>query len=80
VIRFILTLILVVSSRCAPFDQTKERKFTPIMIRRLRKLGIEKTQPNDLTDEEVSRFVRLDINPATITGEIQSKQLVNLSV
>lgn len=37
------------------------------MLRRLAKLGINKTQPEDLTPEEVSRFVRLDIDPASIT-------------
>src|SRR4030065_84040 len=33
------------------------------MLRRLKKLGIEKTDPNDLTPEERSRFGRLDIDP-----------------
>ena len=37
------------------------------MLRRLRKLGIDKTEPADLTAEERSRFARLDIDPATIT-------------
>ncbi len=37
------------------------------MLKRLKKLGIDKTDPNDLTDEEVSRFVRLDIDPETLT-------------
>ncbi len=37
------------------------------MLRRLHKLGIEKTNPNDLTPEERSRFARLDIDPDTIT-------------
>ncbi|KAK9472078.1 formate--tetrahydrofolate ligase-domain-containing protein [Dipodascopsis tothii] len=43
------------------------RKFTPVMLRRLKKLGIDKTEPNDLTPEEISRFARLDIDPDTIT-------------
>lgn len=43
------------------------RKFAPIMFRRLKKLGIDKTNPDDLTDEEVTRFARLDIDPETIT-------------
>lgn len=34
---------------------------------RLKKLGITKTDPSELTDEEKSKFVRLDIDPATIT-------------
>jgi methylenetetrahydrofolate dehydrogenase (NADP+)/methenyltetrahydrofolate cyclohydrolase/formyltetrahydrofolate synthetase len=44
-----------------------ERKFIPIMFRRLKKLGIDKTNPDDLTKEEISRFARLDIDPETIT-------------
>ncbi|KAJ4151065.1 hypothetical protein LMH87_011782 [Akanthomyces muscarius] len=43
------------------------RKFAPIMFRRLKKLGIDKVNPDDLTEEEVSRFARLDIDPETIT-------------
>ncbi|KAJ1920321.1 tetrahydrofolate synthase [Mycoemilia scoparia] len=42
------------------------RKFSPIMITRLKKLGIDKTNPDDLTEEEVSKFVRLDIDPERI--------------
>ena len=37
------------------------------MLRRLRKLGISKTDPNELTPEERSRFARLDIDPDSIT-------------
>ena len=44
-----------------------ERKFQQIMFRRLKKLGIEKTDPNELTEEEIRRFARLDIDPETIT-------------
>jgi len=36
-------------------------------LRRLKKLGINKTDPNDLTPDERSRFARLDIDPASIT-------------
>jgi methylenetetrahydrofolate dehydrogenase (NADP+) / methenyltetrahydrofolate cyclohydrolase / formyltetrahydrofolate synthetase len=43
------------------------REFQPIMFRRLKKLGIEKTDPDDLTEEEIRRFARLDIDPETIT-------------
>lgn len=43
------------------------RTFPTSMLRRLKKLGIEKTNPDDLTPEEVSKFVRLDIDPETIT-------------
>ncbi|KPI85974.1 formate--tetrahydrofolate ligase (FTHS) [Leptomonas seymouri] len=41
--------------------------FTPIMHRRLRKLGIEKTDPKELTAEERVRFARLDVDPETIS-------------
>ena len=37
------------------------------MFRRLRKLGFAKTDPNQLTAEERSRFARLDIDPDSIT-------------
>ncbi|MFT5194739.1 MAG: methylenetetrahydrofolate dehydrogenase (NADP+)/methenyltetrahydrofolate cyclohydrolase [Cellvibrionaceae bacterium] len=43
------------------------RSFSPSMLRRLKKLGIDKTNPEDLTAEEASRFARLDIDPDTIT-------------
>ncbi|KAL6946589.1 tetrahydrofolate synthase [Hanseniaspora osmophila] len=43
------------------------RKFTPTMLKRLEKLGINKTNPDDLTKEEAGRFARLDIDPETIT-------------
>uniref|UniRef100_A0A2K6CBJ0 C-1-tetrahydrofolate synthase, cytoplasmic n=1 Tax=Macaca nemestrina TaxID=9545 RepID=A0A2K6CBJ0_MACNE len=45
------------------------RKFSDIQIRRLKKLGIEKTDPTTLTDEEINRFARLDIDPETITWQ-----------
>mmetsp|Transcript_10164 Transcript_10164/g.15209 ORF Transcript_10164/g.15209 Transcript_10164/m.15209 type:complete len:643 (+) Transcript_10164:68-1996(+) len=40
---------------------------SPIMIRRLKRLGIEKEDAESLTEEEKSKFVRLDIDPHTIT-------------
>jgi methylenetetrahydrofolate dehydrogenase (NADP+)/methenyltetrahydrofolate cyclohydrolase/formyltetrahydrofolate synthetase len=51
---------------CPP-DKEGNRKFSPSMLRRLEKLGINKTDPNDLTEEERSRFARLDIDPDSIT-------------
>ncbi len=51
---------------CPP-DKKGNRRFSPTMLRRLKKLGINKTDPNELTSEERSRFARLDIDPATIT-------------
>lgn len=43
------------------------RTFSKPMIARLHKLGINKTNPSDLTEEEAARFARLDIDPATLT-------------
>src|SRR6202142_1901906 len=51
---------------CPP-DKKGNRRFSPSMLRRLKKLGIAKTDPNELTPEERSRFARLDIDPETIT-------------
>ena len=51
---------------CPP-DGQGNRRFSGVMLRRLAKLGIDKTDPNELTAEERSRFVRLDIDPDTIT-------------
>ncbi|CAN6609306.1 C-1-tetrahydrofolate synthase, cytoplasmic [Trichomonascus vanleenenianus] len=44
-----------------------ERKFSPTMLKRLNKLGITKTNPDDLTPEEITKFARLDVDPETIT-------------
>uniref|UniRef100_A0A8C3LWL9 formate--tetrahydrofolate ligase n=1 Tax=Chrysolophus pictus TaxID=9089 RepID=A0A8C3LWL9_CHRPC len=45
------------------------RGFSSIQLARLRRLGINKTDPETLTEEEISRFVRLDIDPSTITWQ-----------
>ena len=37
------------------------------MFKRLKKLGINKTDPNELTPEEIARFARLDVDLDTIT-------------
>jgi methylenetetrahydrofolate dehydrogenase (NADP+)/methenyltetrahydrofolate cyclohydrolase/formyltetrahydrofolate synthetase len=50
-----------------PADKQGARKFSISMLRRLKKLGINKTDPNELTPEERKRFARLDIDPANIT-------------
>ncbi|XP_053613814.1 C-1-tetrahydrofolate synthase, cytoplasmic isoform X2 [Plodia interpunctella] len=42
------------------------RKFSPIQLRRLKKLGIDKTDPDLLTPEERSKFARLDIDPEKV--------------
>ncbi|MGD9152142.1 MAG: formate--tetrahydrofolate ligase [Gammaproteobacteria bacterium] len=53
--------------RMCPKAKDGSRKFAQIMLRRLKKLGINKTDPNELTEEEISKFVRLDIDPDSIT-------------
>lgn len=53
-------------SRLVPTKKGK-REFAPLMFKRLKKLGIDKTNPNDLTPEEITRFARLDVDPETIT-------------
>ncbi|KAI9670506.1 MAG: tetrahydrofolate synthase [Caeruleum heppii] len=52
--------------RLVPSKKGK-REFVPVMYRRLKKLGIDKTNPDDLTEDEIHRFARLDIDPETIT-------------
>ncbi|KIY70931.1 C-1-tetrahydrofolate synthase [Cylindrobasidium torrendii FP15055 ss-10] len=53
-------------SRLVPAKKGK-REFAPLMLKRLKKLGIDKTEPNDLTPEEINAFARLDVDPETIT-------------
>uniref|UniRef100_A0A671WK36 formate--tetrahydrofolate ligase n=1 Tax=Sparus aurata TaxID=8175 RepID=A0A671WK36_SPAAU len=45
------------------------RRFSPIQISRLNRLGINKTDPASLTPEEISTFVRLDLDPSKITWQ-----------
>ena len=52
--------------RLVPAKKGK-REFKPVMLKRLKKLGIDKTNPDDLTPEEYGRFARQDIDPDTIT-------------
>ncbi|KAL9633410.1 MAG: hypothetical protein Q9164_004716 [Protoblastenia rupestris] len=52
--------------RLVPAKKGK-RDFQPVMLRRLKKLGIDKTKPDDLTPEEINKVARLDIEPETIT-------------
>jgi methylenetetrahydrofolate dehydrogenase (NADP+)/methenyltetrahydrofolate cyclohydrolase/formyltetrahydrofolate synthetase/formate--tetrahydrofolate ligase len=50
-----------------PVNKKGERRFSPTMLRRLKKLGIDKTNPSELTAEEERRVFRLDIDPASIS-------------
>ncbi|KAI9661335.1 MAG: tetrahydrofolate synthase [Alyxoria varia] len=60
------------------------REFAKVFWTRLKKLGIDKTDPNDLTAEESSRFARLDIDPETITWrrvlDVNDRHLRGISV
>jgi formyltetrahydrofolate synthetase len=57
----------VLFDRLCPEGKNGRRRFAPIMLRRLRKLGIRKSDPDELTPDERSRFARIDIDPETIT-------------
>src|SRR5579871_4933997 len=57
----------VLFDRLCPKKKDGSRRFSGVMLRRLRNLGISKTNPNELLPEERSRFARLDIDPDSIT-------------
>jgi methylenetetrahydrofolate dehydrogenase (NADP+)/methenyltetrahydrofolate cyclohydrolase/formyltetrahydrofolate synthetase len=54
--------------RLCPVKNGK-REFSPVMLTRLRNLGITKTDPSELTAEEITQFARLDIEPSSITWQ-----------
>ncbi|MDD2523143.1 MAG: formate--tetrahydrofolate ligase [Anaerolineaceae bacterium] len=54
-------------NRLCPKDKKGKRHFARGMMGRLAKLGITETDPDLLTDEQKSRFARLDIDPETVT-------------
>ncbi|HEV2425704.1 MAG TPA: formate--tetrahydrofolate ligase [Terriglobia bacterium] len=53
--------------RLCPAKPDGSRRFSSVMLRRLRNVGINKSNPTDLTPEERRAFARLDIDPASIT-------------
>jgi formyltetrahydrofolate synthetase len=53
--------------RLLPPDKNGKRTFPVGMQSRLKKLGITTDDPNELTPEQRSKLVRLDIDPDTIT-------------
>jgi methylenetetrahydrofolate dehydrogenase (NADP+)/methenyltetrahydrofolate cyclohydrolase/formyltetrahydrofolate synthetase len=53
--------------RLCPPDKQGKRHFGRGLQGRLKRLGITKTDPDTLTDEEKSKLCRLDIDPNTIT-------------
>ena len=47
-----------------------DQAFSPMMQRRLRKVGLDPTlKPTDLTPEQIATVIRLDIDPSTITWQ-----------
>lgn len=56
-------------SRLFPEDKDGKRSFSPVMKRRCAKLGITVDDPSAMSEEERSRFVRLDLDPSTITWQ-----------
>jgi formyltetrahydrofolate synthetase len=57
----------VMFDRLCPVGKNGKRKFTAVMLTRLRNLGIHKTDPDELTAEERTKFARLNIDPQSIT-------------
>lgn len=53
--------------RLCPPNKAGKRSFARNMLGRLKKLGINKTDPDELTQEERIRMFRLDIDPETVT-------------
>ena len=54
-------------NRLCPVDGSGGgRTFAPSMLRRLQRLGISKTNPEELTDDEVNAFARLDVDGESI--------------
>ncbi len=53
--------------RLCPPDEDGNREFGISMSGRLKNLGIDKTDPNELTEEERRRFVRLNVDRDTLT-------------
>jgi methylenetetrahydrofolate dehydrogenase (NADP+)/methenyltetrahydrofolate cyclohydrolase/formyltetrahydrofolate synthetase len=53
--------------RLFPADKTGQRYFARGMLARLKKLGIDKSDPNELTSSERQRICRLNIDPESIS-------------
>lgn len=52
------------------------KQFSKSQIRRLTRLGIEKADPNTLSDNERAQFARLDIDPASISWNRGSSMII----
>uniref|UniRef100_A0A7S0N2S8 formate--tetrahydrofolate ligase n=1 Tax=Pyramimonas obovata TaxID=1411642 RepID=A0A7S0N2S8_9CHLO len=71
-------------NRLCPADKTGKREFLPSMGKRLRKLGIDKSDPDELSLEEKVKFARLDIDPSKVTWrrcvDINDRYLRNVTI
>merc|ERR1712130_64760 len=47
-------------------DKSNKRRFSPIQLGRLQRLGIDKENPDELDEQEKAKFARLDIDPNRI--------------
>jgi formyltetrahydrofolate synthetase len=54
-------------NRLCPPDKNGKRSFGINMMGRLKNLGIDKTDPDELTEEERRKFARLNVNRKTLT-------------
>jgi methylenetetrahydrofolate dehydrogenase (NADP+)/methenyltetrahydrofolate cyclohydrolase/formyltetrahydrofolate synthetase len=55
-----------------------ERKFSAIQLRRVKRLGIEKTDPSSLSVEEISKFARLNIDPTRVVWQRGKKFILSM--
>mmetsp|Transcript_7530 Transcript_7530/g.12951 ORF Transcript_7530/g.12951 Transcript_7530/m.12951 type:complete len:642 (+) Transcript_7530:156-2081(+) len=71
-------------NRLCPADKNGKREFLPSMSKRLRKVGIDKTDPDSLTAEEKVKFARLDLDPSKVTWrrcvDINDRYLRNVTI
>ena len=56
-------------NRLVPVGKDGKRHFNDVMKKRLAKCNINKEDPDELTEEEITAFARLDIDPETITWQ-----------
>ena len=47
-------------------DKSNKKRFSPIQLDRLKRIGIEKSNPEELNEEEKRKFARLDIDPEKV--------------
>ena len=48
-------------------DKSNQRRFSPIQLDRLKRLGISATDPDELSTDDRRRFARLDIDPEQVS-------------